>query len=61
MVIVNLGGMLLTYVQDPDVVKDIYTGKSSKFIDKTDTIENLFKPLMPSFFLTMKGNKLWKD
>ena len=42
MVVINYGGLLATYVSDPEVVQEMYTGKCSKILEKTDLNYKIF-------------------
>ena len=60
MVVINLAGMITTFVSDPNVVQEMYTGHGSKILDKFDILEKAFGPLMSDTFGFMPGNELWK-
>ena len=45
MVVLNIAGLTATYISDPEVVQDMYTGKTSKIVDKTDVLEDMFSPI----------------
>ena len=48
-VILNFAKVII-FVQDPDVIQDIYSGKGSKIIDKTNANAEAFAAIFPDFF-----------
>ena len=61
MVVINFGGLLATYVSDPEVVQEMYTGKYSKILEKTDVASKVFEPFFNDFMAFMPANQRWKD
>ena len=62
MVAINYGGILSTFVMDPDVIQDIYIGRGSKIIQKTSVQNGVFGPsFLIGTFNTMPTNDKWRS
>ena len=55
----NLGGQLLLFVQDPSIIQDMYGSKNAIY-DKTGEYEAFFKNLFGNSFFFSKGDDIWK-
>ena len=60
MVSVNLVGMVVTYIQDPDAIGDFYN-KHNADITKHVEVHKLFEPMIDDFFGSMQTNDTWKS
>ena len=60
MVVINLASLLITYVQDPEIIQEIYSGRGSKSIDKSDIVSKMFSCYMGDMFAFMHTDETWK-
>ena len=58
-VAVNVLGSLFNYIQDPDVVQDIYN-KHNPDMDRHKMVSEMLEPLFKDVFGTMPTNDEWK-
>ena len=59
MVAYNLGGNVMVFVQDPEVVQDMYS-KHNKNMDKDQFIADFFAPIFKDTFVTLPTDVAWK-
>ena len=52
--------MLMLFVQDQSIVRDMYGVKNS-LLDKTGKFEAVFKNLFGNSFIFSKGDNIWKE
>ena len=60
MVTMNLAGLLITYIADPEVIQEMYSGRGSKSIDKMDTLQKIFACVFGDMFAFMHTDDTWK-
>ena len=60
MLSVNLVGMVVTYIQDPDVIGDFYN-KHNADMTKHGQVHKMFEPMISEFFGSMLTNERWKS
>ena len=59
MIVLNLIGKVITYVQDPEVVAEMYN-KHNANLDKHPWLGDIFEPMFTDVFIVMPTNSEWK-
>ena len=60
MISLNLAGLVLTYIQDPEIIQEMYSGRGSKMVDKTDLMQKIFACVFGDMFAFMHTDDTWK-